>query len=64
MQLLGYRGIEKREEMVGKSIEFRLTMRTVKRRALPDTHEGRLQELVEEAKAHTRAKVEHPFRVI
>ena len=50
--------------MVGKSIEFRVTMRTGKRRALPDTHEVRLRELVEEAKAHIRAKVEHPFRVI
>ena len=60
----GYRGIEKREEMVDKSIEFRVAMRPGKRRALPDTHEGRLQDLVEAAKAHIRAKVEHPFRVI
>ena len=60
----GYRGIEKREEMAGKSIEFRVAMRPGKRRALPDTHEGRLQDLVEGAKAHIRAKVEHPFRVI
>ena len=31
---------------------------------LPDTPEGRLDDLVETAKAHIRAKVEHPFRVI
>jgi IS5 family transposase len=60
----GYRGIEKREEMAGKSIEFRMAMRQGKRRALPDTHEGSLQNLVEAAKAHIRAKVEHPLRVI
>ena len=60
----GYRGIEKREEMAGKSIEFRVAMRPGKRRPLPDTQEGRLQDLVEGAKAHIRAKVEHPFRVI
>ena len=41
--------------MVGKTIEFRVAMRPGKRRALPDTHEGRLQELVEAAKAHIRA---------
>ena len=35
-----------------------------KRRSLPDTPDGRLQDLVETAKAHIRAKVEHPFRVI
>jgi transposase, IS5 family len=34
------------------------------RRVLPDTPEGRLDDLVETAKAHIRAKVEHPFRVI
>ena len=60
----GYRGIEKREEMAGKSIEFRVAMRPGKYRALPDTHEGRLQDLVEAAKAHICAKAEHPFRVI
>ena len=50
--------------MAGKSIEFRVAMRPGKRRALPDTQEGRIQDLVEGAKAHIRAKVEHPFRVI
>ena len=39
-------------------------MRPGKRRALPDTPDGRLQDLIEAAKAHVRAKVEHPFRVI
>ena len=60
----GYQGIEKREEMQGKGIGFRVAMRPGKRRALPDTPEGRLDDLVETAKAHIRAKGEHPFRVI
>jgi IS5 family transposase len=60
----GYQGIEKREEMEGKTAKFRVAMRPGKRRALPDTPDGRLENLVETAKAHIRAKVEHPFRVI
>ena len=45
----GYQGIEKREEMLDKSIEFRGFLRPCKRRALPDTNDGRLQDLVEAA---------------
>jgi IS5 family transposase len=60
----GYRGIEKREEMKGKAVGFRVAMRPGKRRALPDTPVGRLDDLIETAKAHILAKVEHPFRVI
>ena len=59
-----YQGIEKRDEMQGRWIAFRVAMRPGKRRVLPDTPEGRLDDLVETAKAHMRAKVEHPFRVI
>ena len=40
-------------------------MRPGKRLALSDTPEGKLQDLIETAKANVRAKVdEHPFRVI
>lgn len=60
----GYQGIEKRAEMQGRGIRFRVAMRPGKRRVLPDTPEGRLDDLVETAKAHIRAKGEHPFRVI
>ena len=60
----GYQGIEKRDEMQGRGIGFRVAMRPGKRRVLPDTPEGRLDDLVETAKAHIRAKGEHPFRVI
>ena len=60
----GYQGITKTPEIAGKSTEFRVAMRPGKRRALPDPPDGRLQDLIETAKAHVRAKVEHPFRVI
>jgi IS5 family transposase len=54
----------KREEMQSKAIGLRVAMCPGKRRALPDTPEGRMDDLVETAKAHIRAKGEHPFRVM
>ena len=60
----GYQGIEKRPEMAGKTVEFRTAMRPGKRRQLSDTPADRLIEWCERAKAHIRAKFEHPFRVI
>jgi transposase, IS5 family len=50
--------------VAGKTTEFRVAMRPGKRHGLPDTPEGRLQDLIEIAKAHVRAKVEQPFRAI
>jgi IS5 family transposase len=50
--------------MQGRMIGFRISMRPGMRRVLPDAPEGRLDDLVEAAKALIRAKVEHPFRVI
>ncbi len=47
----GYQGIEKGEEMQGRAIGFRVAMRPGKRRALPDTPEGRLDDLIENALA-------------
>jgi IS5 family transposase len=60
----GYQGIAKRHQLAGHATTFRVAMRPGKRRALPDTPEDRLEDLVETAKAHIRSKVEHPFRVI
>ena len=60
----GYQGIAKRPERQGAAAEFKVAMRPGKRRVLPDTPDGRLEDLIETAKAHVRAKVEHPFRVI
>ena len=59
----GYQRIEKRPEMAGKTAEFRTAMRPGKRRQLSNTPADRLIESCERAKAHIRAKVEHPFRV-
>jgi hypothetical protein len=50
--------------MAGIAAEFRVAMRPGKRRPLPETPDGRLQDLIEAAKAPVLAKVEHPFRVI
>ena len=47
----GYQGIEKREEMKGRAIGFRVAMRPGKRRDLPDTPECRLDDLIETALA-------------
>jgi IS5 family transposase len=60
----GYQGIEKRPEMKSKSTTFRVAMRPGKRRALPKTANGRLDDLIESAKDHFRAKGEHQFHVI
>lgn len=60
----GYQGIEKRAEIADKSITYRVAMRPDKRRALPNIPDGQLLGLVETAKAHVRAKVEHPFHAI
>ena len=60
----GYQGITKRPEMAGHAATLRVAKRPGKRRALPDTPEGRLGDLVETPKAHIRSKVEHPCRVI
>ncbi len=60
----GHIGIEKREAFKDCDAEMRIAMKPGQRRALPDTPEGRLLDLMEAAKAHIRAKVEHPFRII
>jgi len=60
----GTRGSRSEDRWKGKAIGFRVAKRPGKRRALTDTPEGRLDDLVEAAKAHIRAKGEHPFRVI
>jgi IS5 family transposase len=60
----GYQGIGKRQEMADTAADFRVARRPGKRRALPNTPDGHLLDLIETAKAHIRSKVEHPFRVI
>lgn len=60
----GYQGVEKRAENIEVPVEWHIAMRPGKRRALPDTPLGDLQEQLERAKASIRAKVEHPFHVV
>jgi IS5 family transposase len=60
----GYQGVEKRAENIGKSITWHVAMKRSKRRALPNTKLGRMQEKLEHLKASVRAKVEHPFHVV
>ena len=57
-------GIEKRNDFQNCEAEFRIAMKPGQRRVLPETPEGRFLDLIETAKAHFRAKVEHPFRII
>ncbi len=57
-------GNEKRNDFQNCEAEFRIAMKPGQRRVLPGTPEGRLLDLIETAKAHFRAKVEHPFRII
>jgi IS5 family transposase len=60
----GYQKIKKRPEMEGKGISFQVAMRPGKHLTLSDTAEGRVDDLVETAKAQVHAKVEHPFCII
>jgi len=60
----GYQGVEKREENRNTAVTWHVALRPGKRRALPDTELGRLDEQIEQAKASVRAKVEHPFHIV
>ena len=59
----GYQGIDKRSEK-RTDATWHVAMRPGKRRALPDTEVGRLDEKIERIKASIRAKVEHPFHIL
>lgn len=60
----GYQGIGKRRQKVSITVASRFAMRPGKRRCLPDTPDGSLQDLIETAKSHIRSMVEDPLRVI
>lgn len=59
----GYQGVEKRPGQPA-SVTWHVAMRPGKRRALPDTRQGRLTADIERIKASIRARVEHPFHII
>jgi IS5 family transposase len=50
--------------MEDNQIEYRVDLRQGKRRVLRERSKSRLLDLIATAKAHIRAKVEHPLRVI
>jgi IS5 family transposase len=60
----GYQGVEKREENQGTQVQWEVALRPGKRKALPDTPLGRINEQIEKLKASVRAKVEHPFHIV
>ena len=60
----GYQGLHKREELAGGHVECRIALRAGQRRRLHETPQGQVLHWMERAKAHIRAKVEHPFRVM
>lgn len=60
----GYQGVAKREENKDSKVQWVVAMKRGKRKALAATESGQLQELLEQAKASIRARVEHPFHVV
>ena len=46
------------------NVQWEVALRPGKRKALPDTPLGRLNEQIEKLKASVRAKVEHPFHIV
>lgn len=57
----GYQGVDKRPENLETPVDWHVAMKRGQRKALPKTAEGEALEAMEQAKASTRAKVEHPF---
>jgi transposase, IS5 family len=60
----GYQGVDKREENCETPVEWHVAMKRSLRKALPKTQEGEALEALEQAKASTRSKGEHPFHVL
>lgn len=60
----GYIGVDKRNEMKGRSVKWRVA---AKRRRIEAMQDGALKDLMialERTKAQIRARVEHPFHVV
>jgi len=61
----GYQGVGEREETQDMEVNWHVTIRPGKRRALDKTNPlCAITDRIEKRKASIRAKVEHPFRVI
>ncbi|WP_128841906.1 IS5 family transposase [Burkholderia catarinensis] len=60
----GYAGVDKRDEMNGKPVKWRVAIKRGKIKAMRD---GALKDLlveIERTKAQIRARVEHPFHIV
>ena len=61
----GYTGVEKREELKERDIDWQVAMKRGKLKAVPeDTVLGQLLRKLESVKASIRSKVEHPFHIV
>lgn len=60
----GYTGADKREELKGVDVEFRIARRRHDMAKLAPGEHRDIVEHIEQLKAKVRARVEHPFRVI
>jgi IS5 family transposase len=60
----GYIGVEKREEMQGKELEYYVAEKRSVVEKLPEGPERESVKALEKAKAQVRAIVEHPFHVL
>lgn len=60
----GYTGVDKREEMQGKTVKWQVAVKRGKIKAMCDGAVKDLLIAVERVKAQIRSRVEHPFHVI
>jgi transposase, IS5 family len=60
----GYIGVDKRDEMKGKSVKWQVAAKRGKIKAMRDGVFKDLMVAVERTKAQIRARVEHPFHVV
>jgi hypothetical protein len=61
----GYTGVEKREELKDREIDWQVAMKRGKLKAMPeDSVLGQLLRKLESVKASIRSKVEHPFHIV
>ncbi|AOJ76467.1 IS5 family transposase [Burkholderia ubonensis] len=60
----GYIGVDKRDEMNGKLVKWRVAAKRGKIKAMQDGPLKDLETTVERTKAQIRARVEHPFHIV
>jgi IS5 family transposase len=61
----GYTGVEKREELKDRDIDWQVATKRSKLKAIPkESQLGPLLRRLESVKASIRSKVEHPFHIV